>query len=712
MKLTNYLAMVLLIAGTALFSCDNSNNASEEHIIVPPGKADDFLSKSAQEYVVSGTSTVTLESEYSGESYEERLQRAKELIEYKQVVIGWFLNSYLIDKSSHNSNEEYGGFKSLVKNGAFEDLEVTEIDELNFEFKFQQIIGGTNDLLNILPTEMDGEGKRFFILKMGKISNSEMARLDTNHEWYRSSPWSEFNPEEVAEDRLVDQKLYIWPEVRSDDAWLDYNRLFADGKVAMGVHFGWDYHDAYHIKHAEALYNWLVNTHDFTSPVDSFEEYERNSGPLSKTITANGKEVAIEISIYYGKTGTETDPDTASGGIVLEEDMRQSFAEREIIIYSGHSGYLYGFALANWKKTYEGDLDDSEIADMEMPSDLYQIVLAEGCDTYALGQSFFENPAKADHKNIDIITTTSFSNASTPETVQDFIEAVVGNSYSSNHEPQLYSELMQDMDSNSYWFNTMYGIHGIDDNPHLHPYANVGLLCTACESDSDCGEVGMQCSTLPNDNKVCTAECTADSGCPEGYSCELSATAGYLDKKQCVPLGYSCEDPDPEPSQKIMINEILFDPAPDLDGDANGDGYRHFAEDEFIEIINISSADLDLSSWTVADGYTVRFTFPQGATLAPGGAALIFGGGDPATFADFPGVEVYTAENGLGLNNSGDTITISDPEGKEREQVSYGSGSASDRSITRAADGDPEAGFIPHPEVPFSPGTRSDGSSF
>jgi hypothetical protein len=296
MKLTNYFAIMLLILGTALISCDNSSNSSEEHIIVPPGKADDFLSKSAQEYVVSGTSTVTLESEYSGESYEDRLQRAKELIEYKQVVIGWFLNSYLIDKSSHNSNEEYGGFKSLVKNGAFEDLEVTEIDELNFEFKFQQIIGGTNDLLSILPTEMDGEGKRFFTLKIGKITNSEMAQLDTNHEWYRSSPWSEFNPEEVSEDRLVDQKLYIWPEVRSDDAWLDYNRLFADGKVAMGVHFGWDYHDAYHVKHAEALYNWLVNTHDFTSPVDSFEDYERTSGPLSKTITANGKEVTIEKS--------------------------------------------------------------------------------------------------------------------------------------------------------------------------------------------------------------------------------------------------------------------------------------------------------------------------------------------------------------------------------------------------------------------------------
>ena len=41
----------------------------------------------------------------------------------------------------------------------------------------------------------------------------------------------------------------------------------------------------------------------------------------------------------------------------------------------------------------------------------YQIVVANGCNTYDLGQAFWKNPGKADHTNINVITTTSFSNA-------------------------------------------------------------------------------------------------------------------------------------------------------------------------------------------------------------------------------------------------------------------------------------------------------------
>jgi Lamin Tail Domain len=705
-----YFLFLLLFAvvSTSFTGCKDEAETSDEHVIVMPGKADDFLSVSAQEYILSATSTVTLESSYADSSAEERLERAKQLIQYKHVVVGWFLNVYLVEKSHDASNEEYGGFKSLVKNGAFEDLEITEVDTLTYSFKFQQLIGGTNDLMTLLPTEMQSDGKRHFELIMGNISNSDMARLETNSEWYRSSPWSSFNPSSLTEDKLERLDMAIWPEVRSVDAWIDYNRLFADGLVTMGVHFGWDYHNNYHEVHSESIYTWLIDTMDFTSPVATWAEYNRSSGPLTKTIKANGRNVDIEISIYYGKTGTETDPDTDAGGVVLEEDMRFSLSDREVIVYSGHSGPLYGFALGNWRKTDEGDLDDSELPTIDMPANVYQVVLAEGCDTYGLGQSFFENPAKTGHKNLDIITTTNSSNASTPTTVQDFIRAIAGTNYNGDHTPVLYSALMKDMDSNSYWYNTMYGIHGIDDNPNLHPYANVEKLCEPCSKDSDCGEMGMECSVLGTEGKICTATCTGDAGCPEGYSCEKSATGYYVSSKQCVPLGFNCSNPDPEPSQVLIINEIHADPAADLTGDANGDGVRHFGDDEFVELVNISSGDIDLSSWIVSDGYMVRFTFPQGTILGAGQSVVIFGGGDISSFSTM----AFTTDGGLGLNNSGDTITVSDSAGKTVDTIAYGSEGGNDRSITRATDGDADSSFIPHPDSLFSPGTKSDGSSF
>ncbi|MBU1533838.1 lamin tail domain-containing protein [Myxococcota bacterium] len=701
----------LLSIITLMFTAceDKSGTTEEENVIVMPGKADDFLSMTAQEYVLEGVSSVTLESTFVGASEAEKMERVIELIKYKHVVVGWFLNVLLIEKSDEDPNGEYGGYKSLVKNGAEEDMNITAVDELTYSFTFRQIIGGTNDLLNVLPTTMGADGKRHFDLKMGIISNTTMAKLETNSEWYRSSPWSSFNPANYTADQLEILDLAIWPEERSVDAWIDYNTLFADGLLTIGLHFGWDYHDNYHEKHSNSVYTWLLNTMGFSSPVASYEDLRRDSGPLTKTFTANGKQVKVELSLYWGQKGLDTDPDTYAGGVVLEEDMRSSFSNKEVIIYSGHSGPLYGFALANWRMTDEGDLDDSEVAFMDMPANKYQVVLAEGCDTYALGQAFFENPAKAGHKYIDVITTTNSSNASTPATVQDFLRALFGTDSSGVHQPALYSTLLKDMDSNSYWFSTMYGIHGIDDNPSGHPYANNALLCQQCSKNADCASQGMQCSTLGNEGKVCTSQCTSDKGCPEGYMCVESAQGSYIKSKQCVPLGYSCVNPETPTGPVIIINEVLADPASDLLGDTNLDGVRHFGDDEFVEIVNISDEETDISGWTISDGFMARFTFPAGTIIAPHTAVVVFGGG---SITSFNACTAFTTSGGLGLNNSGDTVTLSDQDGKEIDSMTYGSEGGNDKSLTRATDSDPESTFIPHPGNGSSAGLQSDGSSF
>lgn len=704
------LALVAVLVGgvVSLAGCSTSSG-EEEFVIIPEGKADDFFAMTAQEYVMEGTSSVTLEASLSGATADERLARAKELIGYKHIVIEWFLNVYLIDKSDHDDNEDYGGFKSIVKAGSYEDMNITEVDELTFEFTFQMIIGGTNDLMSLIPSQDIGDGKRKFTLQMGIVSNSEMDNLEFNDEWYRSSKWSDFNPTGMDPQDLEPIELTIWPETRSVDAWIDYNALYADSRVTIDVHFGWDYHGEYHLKHSETFYNWLTSTMGFDSPVDSYDEYSRTSGPLTKTFTANGREVTAEIRLYWGKPGTDTDPDTAAGGIVLENDMRESFRSREVIIYSGHSGYLYGFALANWRTTDEGDLDDSEVAGLDMPT-TYQLVVAEGCDTYAIGEAFWANPAKPNHSNLDVITTTSFSNATTPAVVQDVIKALVPRS--GDHEPKTFGELLRDLDTNSYWFNTMYGVHGIDDNPKLHPYADLSSLCRSCSYSSECGGEGNQCSRLSDSEKVCTAFCTDDSGCPEGFVCLKAAQGYYVTSKQCVPNTRSCAQGPDITGPTVIINEVLADPPMDLAGDANGDGVRSFADDEFVELVNVSAEAVDLAGYTISDGVRVRFTFPAGTTLAAGAVAVVFGGGDVGSFSVATTGEVFASDAGLGLTNTGDSVTLADVEGNVVDQMTYGSEGGHDRSLTRAVDGDPEATFIAHPDIEFSPGFKSDGSDF
>ena len=710
---------VLGVLFVTCLACACGGSTEEEEawegaVVVEPGKADNFFSLSAQEYFVTGEYYVDLEAEYETATEEERLKRVQEMTYYKQVAINWFLLQHLMGPEDDHDNK----FQSLTKNGSYEDLEirVDETNPLRYWFKLRQEVAGQLDLVEELAPTPASDGSYGFSLSLGKVSNSKLMELDINDEWYRESPWKGFNPATV-DPTLVEQiELTIMEQPGSADAWPDYKQMFEDGEVTIGLHFGWDYHKEYHLVHSKDTYNWLVNSMDFDSPAGSYEEYSRTSGPLSRTIDANGKEVLVKIWLFWGKAGTDTDPDTDAGGKQLEKDMRTSFKNREVIMFSGHSGPFYGFALANWKKTDEGDLDDSEIPDLDLPNDTYQVVLAEGCDTYAMGEAFWKNPAKGDEKNLDIITTTNFSNASTAGVVKNFIQAMVKTDSAGNHEPWKYSDLLRKLDGNSSWFHSMYGVHGVDDNPRLHPYAEEANFCGECAKNEDCGGIGNLCVKISSDDRVCTAECVSSDACPGGYECMKIAENSWITKKQCVPKGLTCAETLPKTDDTlIMINEILADPAPGSEGDANGSGERDATDDEFVEMVSRSADPIDLAGWALADGNGIRAVFPYGATLQPGRALLVFGGGSPDTCTNFEnenGTVTFFAK-GLGLNNDGDWVRLLRPDGTVEDEVHFGNEASQDRSLVREVEGDPDAAFILHPgSTPFSPGTKADGSLF
>jgi len=160
---------------------------------------------------------------------------------------------------------------------------------------------------------------------------------------------------------------------------------------------------------------------------------------------------------------------------------------------------------------------------------------------------------------------------------------------------------------------------------------------------------------------------------------------------------------------ELMINEVLADPPPGYD--ANGDGVADTRQDEFLEIVNAGDHAVDLSGATIEDEVRVRYTFPDGVSLAPGGALVVFGGGAPAAI---DGVQVYTAA-GLYLNNDGDTLRIRRVDGELLAQIGYGGEGGDNQSLVRQTDADPNAPMVGHlslSELPASPGTRTDGSPF
>lgn len=163
---------------------------------------------------------------------------------------------------------------------------------------------------------------------------------------------------------------------------------------------------------------------------------------------------------------------------------------------------------------------------------------------------------------------------------------------------------------------------------------------------------------------------------------------------------------------EVVINEVLADPPDGSDGDANGDGTRNATEDEFIEVFNNSSTQLDLSGFSISDDTEVRHTFPQGTVLDPGEAVTVFGGGTPAT--SIPGVVQTASGGGLSLTNGGDNVTVRDASDNVYLTFSYGGEGGDAQSLTR--DPDFTGDFVKHSNATgangalFSPGEQVDGT--
>ncbi len=180
----------------------------------------------------------------------------------------------------------------------------------------------------------------------------------------------------------------------------------------------------------------------------------------------------------------------------------------------------------------------------------------------------------------------------------------------------------------------------------------------------------------------------------------------------------------------LVINEILADPPEGAAGDANHDGTRSSTQDEFVELVNASTIDLNIGGYRITtrgnnNSDTVRHTFAAGTVIAPGTSIVVFGGAQAATFnpthTAFAGALVQTATTGgLSLTNGGSTVKLLDPQGATIDQFTYGGATDLDadrnQSLTRAPDvtGD----FTLHQNAPgsdprsFSPGTRTDGTPF
>lgn len=178
----------------------------------------------------------------------------------------------------------------------------------------------------------------------------------------------------------------------------------------------------------------------------------------------------------------------------------------------------------------------------------------------------------------------------------------------------------------------------------------------------------------------------------------------------------------------VVINEVLADPPDGLNGDANRDGARDSNQDEFVEIVNATDSDVNVSGWELyarggsGSNDTLRHRFAANTILPARGAIVVFGGGtfdlhNPA----FGGAQVFTASTGsLSLVNANGVVTLKDTTGAVVNLLSYGGSTGinadENQSVTRSPD--VTGAFTGHLSAAgsggraFSPGTHVDGSPF
>ncbi len=167
-----------------------------------------------------------------------------------------------------------------------------------------------------------------------------------------------------------------------------------------------------------------------------------------------------------------------------------------------------------------------------------------------------------------------------------------------------------------------------------------------------------------------------------------------------------CPDGRAPASGDLVLNEFLVNVPAGPAGDANNDGVRHAHDDEFIELVNLTTNQLDLSGVRIQNASSTKYTFTR-FCLDAGHAVVIFGGLEPgATLPSGPGFQSLIAHARFMFNNDQGTIIVRAADNQELIHLNY------ERAPPQALTLSPQlhgTQFVPHStlhaDTLFSPGS-------
>ncbi|MFK8162360.1 MAG: lamin tail domain-containing protein [Lewinella sp.] len=144
----------------------------------------------------------------------------------------------------------------------------------------------------------------------------------------------------------------------------------------------------------------------------------------------------------------------------------------------------------------------------------------------------------------------------------------------------------------------------------------------------------------------------------------------------------------------LVINEVLPNPTGGVD--VNQDGSTN-SDDEFVELYNNGTSDLDISGFTVEEVAGIFHTFAPGTVLAPSEGILIIAEIPVGGLMNPYGCYVVDADDFfIGLNNTGtDGVAVRDASGNIVAQMNYTDAPVGE-SLALSPDGDLSGGYQNH----------------
>jgi len=455
----------------------------------------DYRATNGKEFDVTGTAEVVLAGADAALEGEARAAKIEELARLKIDAVTHALDAELLRLWPEDRRQNEKDIVAMIrmatpKRGNF----MVEGDRAAFSYWAQ--VAGPGDLLDTLPLVRDGE-KRLTKLN---VDGAEVVL-----EWSAAA--------------------------ETADAYPQYAEMFADGVLDIAVHVGGDHYEPRNdLNESQAIYDELLAL-GLRSPVASFADLKLDSPPFVGSMDVAGKPIEVRATLVHADMAPVDHLDD------LVAKFKARAKEADVVVYRGHAGTQLDYSGVVVHYNPRVAIPASDFDWLDLPTK-YQLFVFDGCETYTgYADKLLENPTK-DEKNADIITSVNYgSGLVRAETVRALLHGLMDKTgaTSARWVRRSWDAVLEKLNrAQTGSWTSIYGVHGLADNPKLSMLSDPAKIGKSCSQTSDCGSGDALCVATQS-GRVCGGACTDDSACPESTKCTTvnSRTLGTI--KQCLP---------------------------------------------------------------------------------------------------------------------------------------------------------------------------------